>query len=74
MTTDVASLDDEALAAEAARLAALRTEIRLRQNEVQAEIDLRAALASMSGSSQNIIKIRLGGAIEPSGEVTGGAE
>lgn len=66
---NVSEMTDEQLAERAAVLAAQRTAIRLEQNEVQAEIDLRRALSSLSGETRRIIAVRLGGATTPQGEV-----
>lgn len=68
--TDTAKLSDEELEARRSELAEERTRVRLAQNEVQAEIDLRAALSSMSGPVRRIVEIRLGGTVTPEGKVS----
>lgn len=65
---DVSTMDDDQLSAWAADLADQRTEIRLAQNRVQAEIDLRRALSSMSDETRRIVQVRFGGAATPEGE------
>ena len=61
-------LSDEELDALSDELAAERTKVRLDQLEVQAERDLRRALASMPESSRRVVTIRLEGNISPTGE------
>lgn len=67
---ELSKLSDDELAALDAELAAKRTEIRLEQIAVSAEIDLRRALGAMSAESRRIIHIRLEGGISPSGDAT----
>lgn len=55
------------LAALAESLAEEKRSIRDQQNEVQAELDLRRALETLSGPSRRIIEARMGGAIAPEG-------
>ena len=56
------------LEAEQERLADEKRSVRDQQNEVQAELDLRRALESLSGPSRRIVEARMGGAIAPEGE------
>lgn len=57
----------EELEGEAERLAALRTEVRLDQNEVSAQIELKRALSGLSENAK--ATLALSGAVEPKGEV-----
>lgn len=66
-TFDPASASDEELAVEADRLAALRTEVRLQQNAVSTEQELRSMLAGASGATREALLIRLGGSATASG-------
>lgn len=67
---DPGAATDEELAAEAARLAKLRTEVREAQNAVQAEQETRTMLAGLSGAArESVIKrLDLGGSIASKGE------
>lgn len=64
---DLSKLSDDELEALEADLAAERTSVRLRQNDVAAERDLRRALASLSPESRRIVSVRMGGELAPQG-------
>lgn len=66
--TDVGGMSDEELEAEQAELATLRTAVRLRQNEVAGELEVRKAMAGMSAAGRGrLVKIQLEGGIAPEG-------
>lgn len=67
---NISSLSDERLSALADELAAERTRIREAQVEVQAELDIRAAVNAMPANARRIVKLRLEGGVAPSGEMT----
>lgn len=60
---------DDELAAEAERLAGLRTRVRLAQNRVAANVGMRTAIRGMDGATRAYV-LELGGDLVP----TGGAE
>lgn len=66
--TKIRDLSDEKLAELSSTLATERTRIRKQQVEVQAEIDLRAALATMPASARNLVNLRLEGGVAPTGD------
>lgn len=67
-TKNLSKMNDEELAAEAESLAKQRTEIRLRQNEVAQQQQIRAALATLPPETRRIVKIELEGNVVPAGE------
>ena len=72
-TKDVGKLTDEQLTAEAEELAEMRTAVRLRQNEVNGEIELRKATAGLSAAARGrLATIQLEGGVSPKGEAAGG--
>lgn len=66
---DVTKMTLEELSAEQARLAEERTAVRLRQNAVTAEIEIRNMLdKTVSGATREALILRLGGGITPTGD------
>lgn len=61
-------MTDAELTVEAARLAELRTAVRLAQNTVTAEQELRAVAGTLSGAAREAFIKTLGGSITPVGE------
>jgi len=72
-TTDYSQMTVDELHAEANRLAEQRTAIRLQQNAIQAELEIRKALEGMSGAAQQALRVRLEGGVKPT-SVTAEAE
>lgn len=62
---DYTTWSDEDLAVEADRLAEERTRVRLQQNAVSAEADLRRMMKGMSGAAREALTIRLEGGVAP---------
>lgn len=60
-------MSDEKLEKLSSDLAETRTQVRLAQNAVASEIEIRRALAAMSPETRRVINLRLGGEIAPSG-------
>lgn len=71
---DVTTWSDEELDEEAARLAAERTRVRLAQNEINAEIEIRATLTKLSGAAREALVLRLNGGVALFGETAGNVE
>lgn len=67
MAKTVEKMTDEELARRRDALAKQRSEVREEQVAVQAEIDLRAALAAMPGEARRVVELRLGGGVRPEG-------
>jgi hypothetical protein len=63
----VTEMSRQELEEERGALAKLRTAVRARQNDVEAEIDLRSALEVMSATSRRIVEVRLGGSLSAAG-------
>ena len=73
-TRDVTKASTEDLEEEAADLAELRTKVRLRQNEVNAELDIRRQLDKLPEEARRIVYKRLEGGIGPTGGVNDAEE
>lgn len=67
---DYTSMSDDDLRAASEGAAAERTAVRLKQNAIQAEIEIRQKLSEMSGAARDAIKLRLGGGTTPAGKTT----
>lgn len=67
-TKDVQGMSTEDLEAEASDLAEQRTAVRLRQNEVAAELSVRRALDALPVEHRRVLELRLEGGTEPKGE------
>jgi len=70
---DLTTLSVEALEGLEADLAAERTAVRIRQNEVAAELAIRRALQSMPEAAREIVRLRLGGSVGVQGKTSTGA-
>lgn len=68
MAKKIENMNDEELAKEADRLAEQRTEVRLAQNAVAQQQQIRAALATLPPETRNIVKITVEGNVVPAGE------
>lgn len=66
----VSNMTDEELAARAAELAEERTAIRLKQLEVQRELEVREAVKNLSPETRRIVKLGLAGGIASEGTVS----
>lgn len=64
---DYTSWTDEALAEKSAELADERTRVRLDQNAVNAEVELRRMLNDMSGAARHALVLRLTGGVPTTG-------
>lgn len=65
---DLHKLSDEALATLEAEVAAERTAIRLQQNDIQTERELRLAASRMSGATREAFLQLVGGSVHPTGQ------
>lgn len=67
---DVTTLSDEELRSLETSLAQERTRIRIQQNAVQAELEIRAFMKGLSGAAKQELRARLlvGGEVKPTGE------
>ncbi len=71
---DVQRMSDDELREESDGLAEQRTEVRLRQNEVNAELEIRQALKALPAEAQRVVRIRLEGGIAPVGDANAGED
>ncbi len=69
---DYGSMTDEELAEKSEELAAERTRVRLEQNKVSAEQEIRRSLATMSGAGREALLLRLSGEAKPKAETKKG--
>lgn len=71
---DVTKMSDEEIESEMTEMASLRTAVRLRQNDLQAEWNIRSAVNQLPADAQRVIKLRLNGGISPSGDLAQGGQ
>ena len=65
---DLSRMGDKDLQKLADNLAEQRTEIRLAQNAVGVELELRRSLAAMTPETRKVVRLRLDGGVAPTGE------
>ena len=70
MVTDHSKLSNKELATEAEALAKQRTAVRLSQNAVQTEQDVRRAIRGLPPSTGEIVRLRLAGQVGSAGATT----
>lgn len=70
-TRDVTKMSDAELAEESASNAELRTRLRLRTNEVNAELSFRDSLKAMPVETRRIVELRMSGESSSEGEAKG---
>jgi hypothetical protein len=68
--SDYTTWSVEKLMAERDRLAEQRTTIRLQQNAVDSVLQVKQAMEALPEGARRLVKIELGGSVEPQGEVS----